>query len=373
MKKLFVAALAIAALAACNKEEGPTYLESNKKAISITIANGVTDTRAVVPEVTPTANGGVATIQEQAAAEACATTDELVILFANRAGQVVEAYTFDQADLVTTEGNGNKYTYHAVHESVEQVAVVRYAAITTVSEFVNTNLSVYAEAAAVEDRNVSVADLELYAVSGLNASGECSVETDDHVWETYKLYTASLNVQPALARVEIIGVNCTNLGEMTLSNYGVGANIGGYDKLALGTVSFGNATDKMYTYAFNSTAILLGKYAGNGASRDPQIYDLGDKAITWNVAPQAAPSETYPMVFTMTAEAYDYNVLNKAKTLTIEKFNGITNLERGKIYRLDLEFEEENIDVTNDAICVDVTVTIANWVVEEVQPVFGTN
>ena len=128
----------------------------------------------------------------------------------------------------------------------------------------------------------------------------------------------------------------------------------------------------MYTYTFENTDVLKGKYAGNGEERTPVVYDLGDNAITWNVAPQAAPTKTYPMVFTMTASAYDYTVLSSDKTLTIKEFSGITNLDRGNIYRLDLKFTEENIDVTNNALCVDVTVTIANWVVKEVTPVFGT-
>lgn len=392
MKKLFVAVLAIAALAACNKEEAPVYQDSVKKSIAITIANGVADTKAVA-EVTPEAVGGEATIVPQENNQAAASTDELVVLFANRAGVVVEAYSFADADETTAaEPNADPdvkgvytYTFHAVHESVEQVAVVRYAAITNVEDFENTELSVYAEAAAVEDLNVDLDALELYASADLSDSGQtCQAQVSEHVYETYKLYTAALTVTPALARVEIVGVNCTDLGERTLDAVTDATIVGGYDELALTDVVFGetgkvdaegNYTGIIYNYDFLDADVLKGVYAGerNTTARPAVVYDLNDKAIAWNIAPQAAPTAANPMIFTMEASAYDYTVLNTTKTLTIESFEGVTNFDRSKIYRLDLEFVEDNLDATNEAICVKVDVTIANWVVVELEPNFKTN
>ena len=381
MKKLFVAVLALAALAACNKEEAPVYQDSVKKSIAITIANGVADTKAVAEE-TPEAVGGEATIVSYENNQAAASTDELVVLFANRAGVVVEAYSFADAEVTTTaDPNADvkgvyTYTFHAVHESVEQVAVVRYAAKTTPEAFENTNLSVYAEAAAVEDRNVDLNDLELYASADLEDSGKtCDVQATEHVFETYKLYTAALTVTPALARVEIVGVNCTDLGQRTLKAVSDATIVGGYDELALTDVVFG--AEKVYNYDFLEADVLKGVYAGerNTTAREAVVYDLKDtqEAIAWNIAPQAAPTAEKPMVFTMEASAYDYTVLNTTKTLTIESFEGVTNFDRSKIYRLDLEFVEDNLDATNEAICVKVDVTIANWVVVELEPNFKTN
>lgn len=392
MKKLFVAVLALAALAACNKEEAPVYQDSVKKSIAITIANGVADTKAVAEE-TPEAEGGEATIVDQENNQVAAETSELVVLFANRAGVVVEAYTFADA-VVTTTADPNAdvkgvytYTFHAVHESVEQVAVVRYADKTTPEAFENTELSVYAAAAAVEDRNVDLDELELYASADLEDSGKtCDVQATEHVFETYKLYTAALTVTPALARVEIVGVNCTDLGERTLDAVTDATIVGGYDELALTDVVFGETgkvdadgkyTGIIYNYDFLEADVLKGVYAGerNTTARVPVVYDLKDtqEAIAWNIAPQAAPTAANPMIFTMEAKAYDYTVLNTTKTLTIESFEGVTNFDRSKIYRLDLEFVEDNLDATNEAICVKVDVTIANWVVVELEPNFKTN
>ena len=125
MKKLFIAALALASVVACSKD-GVSQLESSKKAVSITIANGTSTTRAVEEMAAfDTNDGGVGSIQDQATAAACAETDELVVLFANNAGTVEEAYSFAEAEATTTAGQYT-YTWHNVSESVTQGAVVRY-------------------------------------------------------------------------------------------------------------------------------------------------------------------------------------------------------------------------------------------------------
>ena len=78
------------------------------------------------------------------------------------------------------------------------------------------------------------------------------------------------------------------------------------------------------------------------------------------------------MKIDMVASAYDYTVVNTGKNLTI----GFDNVEKkefepGKIYRLAITFGEDNLDKSNEAICVNVEVKIADWVVVPVQPVFG--
>jgi hypothetical protein len=64
-------------------------------------------------------------------------------------------------------------------------------------------------------------------------------------------------------------------------------------------------------------------------------------------------------------------VNNATKTLSIVGFEeGITAFERSKIYRMNINFKEENLDESNEAICVNVEVKVANWVVEEIHPEF---
>ena len=91
MKKLLLSLAALAMIAVgCEKNEGPNVIESNKKSVDITIVNGVQATKAVA-EVTPTPVGGAGAIQDREDKQAAASTKELTVLFANAAGNGVEA------------------------------------------------------------------------------------------------------------------------------------------------------------------------------------------------------------------------------------------------------------------------------------------
>ncbi len=95
MKKLFVAVLAIAGLVACNKDTDMEFLQSNKKAIEISISNYVEDTRVInAPDATEVTNlAKVGTIEALAEDKfAAAEAGQLVVLFANNANNVEQAF-----------------------------------------------------------------------------------------------------------------------------------------------------------------------------------------------------------------------------------------------------------------------------------------
>ena len=397
MKKLFIAALALASVVACSKD-GVSQLESSKKAVSITIANGTSTTRAVEEMAAfDTNDGGVGSIQDQATAAACAETDELVVLFANNAGTVEEAYSFAEAEATTTAGQYT-YTWHNVSESVTQVAVVRYDKIetTALDSYKGTNLSVYQQAAANVDEmeNIDITAINLYVAADLtHKEGDTCTVTDDahNATYTYQLYKADVTIAPTIARVEITGIACdvADCGETDHATAHVSHVLGGprmaaaqgqlvsggYDELTLGTLVWG-ANDE-YTYDLNDF-VLKGIYAGNGnkEARTAVNYSAGEgKAITWNIDPTAAVPQidSNPMTLDMVAHAYDYKVVNTAKNLTIGFGDAVEKFEAGKIYRMSINFGENNLDASNEAICVEVKVTVANWVVVEVTPEFGNN
>ena len=380
--------MAIAALVSCSKDDSAQILESSKKAVEITISNAVADSR-VIAEPTDsevTGDGQEGTIEAMAANNyAAAKNDQLVVLFANNANVVEQAYAITAA---TTR-------FHDINESVTQVAIVRkatatkaedgawtYAYDTTPANFIGQNLSTYRTAALTEYAdNRGVDGMDLFAVSGLDRSKtepNCTM-TDEHgTTFTYALFEASLEVKPMLARVEIEGISCTDLGETTFkAANGVVVDgkvvTGGYDELVLGTIKFG--TNDNYTYDLNDFT-LKGVYEkGNKeAKRDLTSYSAGEgKAIAWNIATQTA----FPLVASnamtldMVASAYDYTVVNTQKNLTVgfDKVNP-QKFEPGKIYRLTINFTESNLDESNEAICVEVTVSIVNWVVVPVDPTF---
>ena len=379
MKKLLLSLAALAMIAVgCEKNEGPNVIESNKKSVDITIVNGVQATKAVA-EVKPTPAGGAGAIQDREDKQAAASTTELKVLFANAAGNVVEAYSFAEAKAVENENGKWNYRFHGVHESVTQVAVVRNNA----EEFVGTNLSVYANAAAEEVIVADLSALNLYGSSDIAWDGKTTCTVTDAAHNTeyiYNLYTAQVDVVPTLARVEITGITCTDLGETTFKASTDPTVTGGFDELALQKIAFGK--DEAYYYTFTANDILKGVYkdeteADRKTKRDLVPYNPGpgeNKVIAWNIAPSVEyPSDNVPMTLYVKASAYDYDVNTADKTLTINGLTGATQFQRSKIYRLAINFKESNLDESNEAICVDVTVKIADWVIVEVDPEFATN
>ena len=390
MKKLFIAALALASVVACSKDDAPV-LESSKKAVEISISNYTPNTRAITnPESSEiTADGQVGTIEEQAVNNyAAAKSDQLVVLFANNANKVEQAFALEGL----TSDNG-KYTFHNINESVTQVAVVRkanatkgdngvwsYDYDTDADNYVGKELETYKDAALVEyTDNRGVDGMDLFAASGqLTNPVECNVPATEHTeGYTYMLYSAEVEVKPMLARVEVTKVSAQGgenpLGATTLAAFNGDLVSGGYDELVLGTLKFGGN----YTFDFDKYT-LKGVYDKGVGEREATIFEAGDDsnkyAIAWNIATKTAfPLTTEnAMTIDMVASAYDYTVVNTAKNLTIG-FDNVDpqEFEAGKIYRLAIEFGEDNLDASNDAICVEVTVKVANWVVVDVDPVFG--
>lgn len=404
MKKIFIVAMALAAFVSCSKDDGVKQLQSSKKAVAITIANGSTETRATItkPVAADKTAGGTATIQDQATAGACANVNELVVLFANANGTVEEAYTFPQGQAV---GEDDKYTYrwHNVSESVTQVAVVRHfnqgVLDITPANYVGDAISDYKAYAEDVDamENIDITKIDLYVSSTLDLNGDCEI-TDTHTntkW-TYKLYTADVTIAPAIARVEITGIACDVatcsaadhatahvshvLGGTTLAAANGKLVSGGYDELALGKLTWGDNDEYKFDLTGNTLKGIYEK--GNKTARTPVWYtpteggaaDGTADAIVWNINPKAKVPQigNDPMVIEMVASAYDYTVVNTGKSLSIG-FKNVTEFAPGNIYRFNINFGENNLDASNEEICVEVKVTIQPWQVVTVQPEFGNN
>ena len=86
------------------------------------------------------------------------------------------------------------------------------------------------------------------------------------------------------------------------------------------------------------------------------------------------------MVLNITVEGRNYNVAVPKKTVTVNKYkdaNGdeITNFDAEHIYKINLTFLEENIDVVESYVCVNVDVAVAEWQIVETDVDFktGTN
>ena len=411
MKKLFIAAMALATIVSCSKDDaGDAVLTSKEKSVTITIANSALETRA-------TLNGAQTSESLANSGDACVVASDLKVFFANSAGTILNEMKLSgtPAENVNhnseyqygdkTEANATtrgSYIFHRVPAEVTQVAVARYDEKTDLPEnaenWVGKNISDLEALASNEAKNVNreLSKIVLYDADGLTNTGTCT--TIGNV--VYNLYTAELTIAPAFARVELVKIQCTDLGAASEAN--VGGSVKGYDELTLKTFAWGpkGETVNNYLYTWPTVQpILYGSYVPtDGLDADGnQITVTGDArknawtantAISWNVADQvAAPTAETPMVLTMGGKAYERFVQNDP-TLTITKLyqtqtpgengtvtlsNPLDKFSKEKIYRFDVIFNESNIDKTDDNLCVKVLVTINTWTVVPVYPEFKNN
>jgi hypothetical protein len=222
MKKLFVAILALGALASCQKENVPSYADAETKTIQISILNE-TYTRAQGGD---TAKG---------TAEACASNNELVVLFAKTDGTILfhdnltSAGTTDnthkgEGDAYVKDEDTGKYMWHKVPADVKKIAVVRFEANDITITDGTTNLSALEALAKDEAKNLDreVGDIVLYGVANLYDTNQTHRVGDAfyHVWQ------ADVTVAPAFARFEISNIKCEDLGTL---NADVDSEANGYD------------------------------------------------------------------------------------------------------------------------------------------------
>ena len=407
MKKLFIAAMALATIVSCSKDDaGDTVLTSKQKSVTITIANSALETRA-------TLNGEQTSESLATTGDACVVASDLQVFFANSAGTILKEmklsgtpedvdHTKEYQYGVKTDADANtrgSYIFHRVPAEVTQVAVARYETGDLPENKTNwegQNISALAALASNEEKNVAreLSDIVLYDADGLTNTGTCT--TIGNV--VYNLYTADLTIAPAFARVELVKIQCTDLGAASAAN--VGGSVEGYDELTLKTFAWGpaNGTNYLYTWP-TAQPILYGSYVpddnkdafGNTISvtgNNRKNEWTANTAISWNVADQvAAPTAEIPMVLTMGGKAYERFVQNDP-TLTITKLhqtqttaedgtvtlsNPLDKFSKENIYRFDVIFNESNIDETDDNLCVKVLVTINTWTVVPVYPEFKNN
>lgn len=412
MKKLFVAVLALGALASCQKENLPSYADTESKTIQISILNEDYDTRA---------EGGITAEGENN--EACAYADQLLVLFADNGGNI------KHKDLLTSLGaeddshgtitnikehtyvkdkDTNKYMWHNVPAEVKKIAVVRVQG-TEADSF--TTLGEYLTLA--QDQGVNIArgldTIVLYGEDDLYDTGKTHSVGDAffHVWQ------ADVTVAPAFARFEINNIECSDLG--LLNDDGDEATYD-LDELLLKSLKWqytptgaaqeehsapGFGVQRLYG-AWNPTADELSAAKGNSEAsydantqtddalrlnyyqpakqtwtNDDDTTEQRNGVWSWNVL----PGKFNKLVLDIDAFAYAYRVPKVNLPLTVTGLatseadakggtaNGNT-FEAGHIYTIDLTFNQENIK-DEDGICVVVTVEIQNWVVEKRYPIYS--
>ena len=370
MKKLFVAVLALGALASCQKDV-EIINDTETKTVEISIIN-------------EGSTRGVGGDTAQGKANACAANTDLTVLFADVNGviQFSDSLTSEGSTDDTHKGNATsyvkdettgKYMWHMVPATVKQIAVVRFEENDITIKNGETNLSAVLALALDEAKNLNrpIDEIILYGVGELTDTNTTHRVGDVvyHVWST------EVTVAPKLARFEIHKIQCTNLGDANkdedLATYGL-------DELKMTALTWTGASEAHTAVGFPYT--IYGSYNNPNATNNTKVEGTRDNyymptkgAWSWNVLPCTFTGLTLDI----TAATYDY-VINDGNYYFPLKVTGLNNkngelankFDAGKIYVIDLIFEEKNISA-QDEICVNVTVEIVDWVIENRTPIYS--
>lgn len=380
MKKLFIAAMALATIVSCSKDEGvDEVLTSSKKSVKITIDNLAKGTRGET---------AAADSQDLAAAD----DTDLVFLFADAGGTVLETRTLQDQTLLTKEDNN--YTFHKLPENVTMIGVIANATTTptTLADAVKawTNESAqldkeYKEVVAYGSPVVNGQPTALNDKGGVTLTrveGEEATAPAEHE-DAYPLYEASVRVAPYMARIEITRVACTDLGqtandgfsEITINSLSLAG--GEYKTNTPADAITGDKATRAYTCAVGNDDSNVLKTAYKVAS------DEGDKAVaagtkvwSWNILPQSTTNNNLTVDMTVKGNGYTIPTENADKTVTVVSYANegvaINEFKSENIYRFAIDFSEKNVDAGDAYICVNVDVTIANWVIVPTTVDFAT-
>ncbi len=408
MKKLFVAILALGALASCQKENLPSYADTENKTIEISILNLVGESRAVA--------GGETT---QGSEKLCAEFGELNILFVKADGTIAhedvlvadnEGMTDDTHTGINGEyvkdsnySNGTR-RWHNVPAEIKKIAVVRYIKgkdFEGAENLVGLDLEddVLTLASDMEE-NVArpIETMVLCGYADLKDTGATHIvgESLFHVWK------AEVNVKPAFARFEVRTIECTDLGALNADDNDATYDL---DELVLKSLTWNylptNGSVVEYT-APDFGATLYGdydpevehgadyeyKYDGNTCTAQTRsaVYNPASGcAWSWNVL----PGEFQDLTLDIDGYAYDYKVsyeddesdrnfplfvsgLGTGRDTEGNVTGEDNEFVAGNIYHIDLKFKQDNIKA-KDGICVEVVVTVNAWNVVERYPIYGNN
>ena len=354
MKRLFIAAMALMTVVACSKDDNDPILDSTKKSVSITIENLSVPTKAVTDSAA--ADGNLA----------CANTNDLVFGFCDGAGNLISALNVKNA--VYNQETGT-YTFHALDQRISRVYVIANGAGN--SKITTTNAPATYDAAhalwEVLTPDVEWNEVVVFGHSSVtHAKGTDGKPAYCTVGNTeYPLYTAEVTIAPAHTRLEVTNIKCKDLGATT------------YNKITLNSLTF--AGNLVQALGEGNQGVQL------DATNNALTPGTG-KAWSWNIHQTVAPD----LVLSVTAdEGKNWNIPDELKDRTVTVVDYIApanydptntmvsgnqtiikDFKNGEIYQLDLTFSEEDILSGSDALCVDVKVNIANWVVVKVDPIF---
>lgn len=378
--KMFLVALAALGMAACsNNDEIPGMNNDGTKSVAIRFEGLSASTKAVD---NPQKAGQIALSNVTVY-----FTDGMNILAKK---SLSTANTTEWAELT-----GAGHVFHQLPSAVSQIQIVGNSTGKTIAEGTVAALkgSVLKAAGEQEFTNVTLfgEDTKLDPLSD-----------DDHGVDN--VYTATVELKPLVARFEIGNIACTDLGTgpvkqfdlsvIGLMDFNSGVTLDG--KIASGEYTlinilapkspaaegkyiFGETTDDAGNN-YSDVSWAWDKITGATNITDATPWnpgESGDKKFVYQFIPnKLADGKMAQVKLVIDNVKWTDGTNNPFNSVVTAKFQkdgeDLTAFEAGKIYTVDYQFKGENVGPWNpdDVKCVQINVTVANWEVVALTPVF---
>ena len=348
--------LACAALfaAACSKNDNPTDAlpENAPKSVTIQLDNNLT--RASEPS-----QSGQKSAVLKTAYILLAKTDGTIVKdgILNENGNPSSFYVDDVADLTSADG----VTFHLIPAEVTQIAVVGNVPEATVAAWDNlSDVAAYSRALTEELALWnSTTDAKAVTLYGVCPAAEFEpLEPGTH--ENY--FKAPVKLKPMLARIEIISVQCTDLGteysELNIDQFAVAGFNQSAKFNADGTVA---GTNPLAAVTGDQMSAYLGATAG--ASKPAGSFDelSGSPVVIANTTKIEFTPNVYAYnVFPGMAPQIIAGMKDQNGAARYISGTAATALEAGKIYRVECIFDEDQVKTFSNQ-CVMVVASVQDW------------
>lgn len=385
LNKLFVSALAALAFVACSKD-GETGTEGPESGQGMSVTISLRNSGSAAAQA---AGKGTRAAEEGFTQDAGKAIElkSITVFFADASGNIVETGKFDDTQLTAKQA-----VFHGINPSATQaIAAANYGDLLSSTPATITALKATELTLANYQSKELQTEVPLISVAANLVPDEAANHPTDvtHGDDKVAWYTVELHLVPVLSRIEI-GGNLTITSEMeegkfvytefTPANVGLNGlfpacTLGGDESgervytntNATGFPATGTTPTWMYD-ALTSTDLIAAP--GNSASMGGvYAYNVmpGDKpeiTLQFNSTPRQDLPEGAPVP--VSPKAY-IKIVNFAE-------GGSMTLEPGKIYKInDISFNQDRVTMLdNQVLCVEVTVTVEDWEIVDVEnPEFG--
>lgn len=380
-KFMCAAFAAMVAFAGCQKDETPAQKSKNFKSVEVSINNVFPSTKAI---------GGVGDLEGKNV-----QLNSLQFFFSDGTslyeakdvdGNKADVY-FDAAELAAMAGNISA-KFHFLPAAVKKVIVVgNFTEIVATQE---TNLDRELEIINYQD----VTNFPLYAEGTLGAPQSNTHNNAENGNHLSNVYSVKINILPHVARFEVKSVGCIlPTGSEKIVKVVSMAFADFYDKCDFRTSALNTLRSVQITqqdiFTYFQTQMNTNKWnndffnglngqVGAGNSHPVAEFSATTPSMTTDIAYnffcKGAPSPTLLL-----------NVVEFENQAALEANNGtpgylytntyrlnsteeVTTFEPGKIYRMNINFNETNLQ--HQDRCLDITLEVAKWVVINVTPEF---